>query len=196
MSWVAQPLVLEGAFVRLEPLTRAHAAPLGEVALDADIWRWTLSRIETADDMLRYVERALEERAAGTGYPFATIERASGRVAGSTRYLAIDPSHRRLEIGYTFLAPAWQRTALNTEAKYLLLRHAFDVLGMNRVEFKTDALNERSRAALRRIGAKEEGTLREHAITDRGRVRDSVYFSVLAREWPDVKAGLERRMRR
>lgn len=196
MSWVAQPLVLEGAFVRLEPLTRAHAAPLGEVALDADIWRWTVSRIETADDMLRYVERALEERAAGTGYPFATIERASGRVVGSTRYLAIDPSHRRLEIGYTFLAPAWQRTALNTEAKYLLLRHAFDVLGMNRVEFKTDALNERSRAALLRIGAKEEGTLREHAITDRGRVRDSVYFSVLAREWPDVKAGLERRMRR
>lgn len=196
MSWVAQPLVLEGAFVRLEPLTRAHAAPLGEVALDADIWRWTLSRIETADDMLRYVERALEERAAGTGYPFATIERASGRVVGSTRYLAIDPSHRRLEIGYTFLAPAWQRTALNTEAKYLLLRHAFDVLGMNRVEFKTDALNERSRAALLRMGAKEEGTLREHAITDRGRVRDSVYFSVLAREWPDVKAGLERRMRR
>lgn len=195
-AWVREPLVLEGDVVRLEPLELEHVAPLAEVALDPEIWRWTLSNPETPEDLRRYVESALALRAAGSGYPFATIERASGRVVGSTRYHAIEPAHRKLEIGYTFVAPAWQRSAVNTEAKYLMLRHAFETLGMNRVEFKTDALNERSRAALLRIGAREEGTLRGHAITDRGRIRDSVYFSVLASEWPEVKRRLEEKLAR
>ena len=195
MSPIGGELVLEGAAVRLEPLALDHVDALAEVALDPEIWRWTLSDIRSADDMRRYVERALTERSAGTGYPFATIHRASGRVVGSTRYHAIEPAHRKLEIGYTFIAPAWQRTAVNTEAKYLMMRHAFEVLDMNRVEFKTDALNAKSRAALLRIGAKEEGTLRGHAITDGGRIRDSVYYSVLASEWPAVRAMLEAKLR-
>ena len=194
-DWTASPLTLEGAVVRLEPLTRAHVPALCEVGLDPELWRWTLSNVRTGEDMQRYVDDALSARERGTAYPFVTIERASGRVVGSTRFCAIEPAHRRLEIGYTFVAPSHQRTAINTEAKYLMMRHAFEVLDVNRVEFKTDALNAKSRAALLRIGAKEEGTLRGHAITDGGRIRDSVYYSVLASEWPAVRAALEAKLR-
>ena len=188
-------IVLEGNVVRLEPLTLAHVAALCEVALDAELWRWTLSRVRTRDDMTRYVQKALDLRERGVGYPFATIDRRSGRVVGSTRFQPIEPEHRRLEIGYTFIAPAWQRTAVNTSAKYLMMQHAFEVMGMHRVEFKTDVLNTRSRSALRRIGATEEGILREHSITEDGRIRDTIYYSVLEQEWPDVRTMLERRLR-
>ena len=192
--WTNADITLEGAFVRLEPLTLEHVTPLCEVALEPDVWRWTLSKVATPDDMRRYVANALRLRERGIGYPFATIERASGRVVGSTRYHAIEPAHRRLEIGYTFVAPAWQRSAVNTEAKYLMLRHAFESLDQHRVEFKTDVLNERSRNALLRIGATEEGVLRGHSITDDGRIRDTIYFSILAPEWPAVKRRLEERL--
>ena len=195
-GWIDDEVVLSGSVVRLEPLTTGHVDALCEVGLEPELWHWTLANPRTRDDMMRYVRAALDMRAAGVGYPFATIERATGRVVGSTRYCAIEPSHRRLEIGYTFVAPAWQRSAVNTEAKLLMMRHAFEQLGMNRVEYKTDALNAKSRAALLRIGAKEEGVLRGHAITESGRVRDSVYFSVLASEWPDVRAALEARLAR
>ena len=193
-GWLSQPLVLEGRVVRLEPLTSAHVPALSEVALDPELWRWTLSVIQTVDDLRRYVDAALAARAAGTSYPFATVDRASGRVVGTTRFCSLETAHRKVEIGYTFVAPAWQRTPVNTEAKLLMLRHAFDVLGMNRVEFKTDALNEKSRAALLRLGATEEGTLRAHLVTERGRIRDSVYYSVLASEWPAVQTRLEQRL--
>jgi N-acetyltransferase len=122
---------------------------------------------------------------------FATVERGSGRVIGSTRYMNIDRINRRVEIGSTWIAPAWQRTAVNTEAKYLMLGQAFEVWKCFRVELKTDALNQKSRNAILRIGAKEEGTLRRHVLTWTGRVRDSVYFSILDSEWPEVKVGLE-----
>ena len=194
-AWTRDDIVLEGHVVRLEPLALAHVGALSEVALDPAIWQWTLSNVRTDEDMRRYVEAALMLRAAGTGYPFVTVERTSGRVIGSTRYHAIEPAHRRLEIGYTFVAPAWQRSAVNTEAKYLMLRDAFETRGMHRVEFKTDVLNTRSRNALLRIGAKEEGVLRGHAITDSGRIRDSVYYSVLSDEWPSVRAALEEKLR-
>ena len=194
MDDIPHPLTLEGGAVRLEPLSLEHVAALAEVALEPALWRWTLSNVRTTDDLRRYVERALALRVQGAGYPFATIERASGRVVGSTRYHAIEPAHRRLEIGYTFVAPAWQRTAVNTEAKYLMMRHAFESLDVHRVEFKTDVLNQTSRNALLRIGAREEGVLRGHAITESGRIRDTIYFSVLAPEWPGVKAALERRL--
>lgn len=189
-------VVLEAAHVRLEPLTPAHVDGLAEVGLDPAIWRMSPSPVRTRDDLRRYVEDALAARAAGTALPFATVHRASGRVAGSTRFGAIDAAHRRVEIGWTWLAPEFQRTALNTEAKYLMLRHAFETWGCVRVELKTDVLNERSRAAILRIGAIEEGILRHHMLCDDGRLRDSVYFSVLAGEWPQVKAGLEARMAR
>src|SRR4030081_1121871 len=125
-----------------------------------------------------------------------SVERSSGRVIGTTRFMNFDRVNRRLEIGSTWIAPAWQRTAVNTEAKYLMLRHAFEVWKCFRVELKTDALNQESRNAILRLGAKEEGTLRRHVLTWTGRVRDSVYFSILDSEWPEVKARMENMLAR
>ncbi len=187
-------VVLEGAHVRLEPLAPVHLEGLCAVGLDPELWRWTISRVTSPEEMRAYVEDAIAFRAAGTGLAFAIRERAGGRVAGSTRYMNISVPDARLEIGATWVARLWQRTAVNTETKYLLLRHAFEALGFRRVELKTDALNERSRAAILRIGAVEEGTLRQHAVTATGRVRDTVYFSILSTEWPAVKARLEARL--
>ena len=194
-AWV-EPVVLEGSIVRLEPLSPAHLSGLTEVGLDAELWRWTTNQVTTPGDVRAYVEAALAAAAEGREVPFATIERASGKVVGSTRYLSLDAHHRRLEIGYTWISPAWQRSAVNTEAKLLMLVHAFNVLGALRVEFKTDLLNERSRAALLAIGATEEGTLRNHMVTDSGRRRHSVYYSVIEEEWPRVRQHLESRLAR
>jgi len=191
-----RPVTLEGRHVRLEPLLLAHHDRLCAVGLDAELWRWAQTTLATPADMRAYVETALTWQAQGTALPFAIVARANGKVVGSTRYANIERTDRRLEIGWTWIARAAQRTPVNTEAKYLLLRHAFEVLGCIRVEFKTDVLNERSRAALLRIGAKQEGVLRSHMITASGRVRDSVYFSIVAAEWPAVKAGLEEKLGR
>jgi len=191
-----ESVTLAGQHVRLEPLSLAHEPELCAAGLDPEIWRWTASLVRTAADLRAYIETALEWQRQGAALPFAIIATASGRAVGSTRYANIDRANRRLEIGWTWLARDAQRTPINTEAKYLLLRHAFETLGCIRVEFKTDALNERSRAALLRIGAKEEGILRSHVITATGRVRDSVYYSILAAEWPEVKAGLENKLAR
>jgi len=191
-----RPVTLEGRHVRLEPLSLAHHDRLCAVGLDAELWRWGLSTLATPADMRAYIETALAWQAQGTAVPFAIVARATGQVVGSTRYANIERADRRLEIGWTWLARAAQRTPANTEAKYLLLRHAFEVLGCIRVEFKTDVLNEPSRAALLRIGAKQEGILRSHMITASGRIRDSVYFSIVAGEWPAVKAGLEQKLAR
>jgi RimJ/RimL family protein N-acetyltransferase len=143
--------------------------------------------------MSAYIATALEEQARGVSLPFALIEKAGGKAIGSTRYGNIDRTHHRVEIGWTWIAPLWQRTAINTEAKYLLLKHAFEKLGCIRVELKTDSLNERSRAAILRIGAREEGTFRNHMITSTGRFRHTVYFSILDSEWPEVKSRLQAR---
>lgn len=180
--------------MRLEPLTLVHVDALCAVGLDPALWRLAIAHVATPDDMRRYVAAALAERDAGTALPYAQVERATGRVVGSTRLANWSRRDRRIEIGWTWLAAPWQRTAVNTEAKLLLLAHAFDALGCGRVELKTDALNLRSRAAIRRLGAVEEGTLRGHMITDGGRVRDTVYFGILAEEWPAVRAGLEARL--
>jgi RimJ/RimL family protein N-acetyltransferase len=146
------------------------------------------------EEMRALVAEAIANRERGTELPFATVERASGRVVGGTRFLNIDAANRRVEIGWTWIAPPWQRTALNTEAKLLMLRHAFEVMGCIRVELKTDAQNAKSRAAIARLGAKEEGTLRRHAITTRGRIRDTVYYSIIDDEWPAVAARLAQRL--
>jgi N-acetyltransferase len=185
------PVTLQGRHVRLEPLSKAHLAGLAEVGLDEDLWRWIPTPVRTAQEMEAYVLTALDEQARGVSLPFAILEKATGKVIGSTRYANIERTHRRLEIGWTWVARPWQRTAVNTEAKYLLLKHAFETLGCMRVELKTDSLNERSRAAILRIGAKEEGTFRNHMITASGRMRHSVYFSVVNSEWPAVKTRLE-----
>ncbi|MGA8270745.1 MAG: GNAT family protein [Candidatus Sulfotelmatobacter sp.] len=177
---IVAPIMLEGSVVRLEPIRREHAELFWHAAkggLD-DIFQWIPYRMKTSDDFEKVVEKALAEQERGESVVFATVERKSGQVIGSTRFMNIDRANRRAEIGSTWIAPAWQRTAFNTEAKYLMLRHAFEVWGCLRVELKTDALNQRSRNAILRIGAKEEGTLRRHVITWTGRVRDSVYFSI------------------
>jgi len=185
------PVTLRGRHIRLEPLSTDHAEALAAVGLDPQLWRWIPTAVRSVDDMRAYVAIALDERAKGMAMPFAVVDASTDRVIGSTRYANIDGVNRRLEIGWTWYAPAYQRTGANTEAKLLLLTHAFETLGAIRVEFKTDALNDKSRAALARIGATEEGTFRNHMITQSGRVRDSVYFSILDREWPAVKARLQ-----
>jgi N-acetyltransferase len=185
------PVVLEGRHVRLEPLAKEHLAWLARVGLDEELWRWIPVPVRTAEELAEYIETALEEQKRGVSLPFALIEKASGRAIGSTRYGNIDRTHHRVEIGWTWVAREWQRSAVNTEAKYLLLRHAFETLECIRVELKTDSLNEKSRAAILRIGAKEEGIFRNHMITSSGRLRHSVYFSIMDSEWPAVKARLE-----
>ena len=185
------PVTLAGRHVRLEPLALAHLDALCAVSLDPDIWRWMPAPVTNRDELRAYLEEALRGQQAGAMLPFATVAQADDQVVGCTRYGAIERAHRRVEIGWTWVARPWQRTAINTEAKYLMLRHAFESLGCIRVELKTDALNERSRAAILRLGAREEGTLRQHFIVVGGRLRDTVYYSLLDREWPEVKARLE-----
>lgn len=189
------PIVLEGSVIRLEPLTSSHLDALCAVGLDPELWKMTLTNVQTREEMQSYIEVALRAQKQGTALPFVIVERATGTVVGSTRYMNIDLPNRKLEIGSTWVAKRWQRTAVNTEAKYLLLRHAFEERGCVRVEFKTDVLNTQSRNALLRIGAKEEGVLRKHQITQTGRVRDSVYYSIIDTEWPEVKRRLEKKLR-
>jgi RimJ/RimL family protein N-acetyltransferase len=192
---VAEPVILEGQHVRLEPLALKHAAGLAAVGLDEDLWKWIPTPVRSAEELNAYVQTALNEQAKGSALPFVLIETSTGCIIGSTRYGNIDRDHYRVEIGWTWVARQWQRTAINTEAKYLLLRHAFERLRCIRVELKTDSLNERSRAAILRIGAREEGTFRNHMITASGRIRHTVYFSILDGEWPEVKARLEAKLR-
>ena len=195
VDMVVSPVTLEGAQVRLEPLAKAHLEGLALVGLDEELWRWIPTPVGTREEMAAYIETALSEQERSTSLPFAKVEKTTGRTIGSTRYGNIDRTHHRVEIGWTWVAREWQRTAINTEAKYLLLKHAFETLGCMRVELKTDSLNERSRAAILRIGAREEGIFRNHMITASGRIRHTVYFSIIDSEWPAVKAGLEAKLR-
>ena len=191
--WTNPTPRLEGRLVVLEPLEARHEPQLAEVSDDAEIWRWLTGTVPTREQFAAWVARALREAQAGRELPFATLDRATGRVIGSTRYLTLRPEHRGLEIGWTWLAPhAWQ-TGANVEAKLLMLDHAFERLDCLRVEFKTDARNERSRAALAALPARFEGIMRSHMVTPYG-VRDSAYYSVIATEWPAVRDNLKRRL--
>jgi RimJ/RimL family protein N-acetyltransferase len=186
-----EPVTLEGRIVRLEPLSLEHVPGLAQVGLDPAIWRWTIARPSTEADLRAWAETALAARAAGTELPFATIEVATGRPIGSSRYMNIVLDHRRLEIGWTWVAPPWQRSGANREAKLLQLRHAFEVLGCRRVEFKTDSRNEASRNALLGIGAQFEGIFRNHMVMPEGPMRHSAWYSVIDEEWPAVRDRLE-----
>lgn len=190
------PVVLERGAVRLEPLSLEHLDGLAEAGADSELWRYMLSSSATLQGMRAFIQEALGAQRAGTALPFATIDRSSGKPVGSTRFGNFVPEHKRVEIGWTWISPAWQRSAINTEAKYLMLGYAFEKLGCNRVELKTNALNTKSRTAILRIGAKEEGVLRSHMINADGTLRDTVYYSIIRPEWPDVKAGLEARLAR
>jgi RimJ/RimL family protein N-acetyltransferase len=188
-----EPIKLTGDHAVLEPLSRGHLGPLAAV-LDPKLLQWFPKPVTNDGELAEFIEEALHAQDAGAALPFATIERASGKVIGSTRFANIDRANRKLEIGWTWIARAWQRSAINTEAKLLMLTHAFEALGAIRVEFKTDSLNRQSRAALTRLGAIEEGTFRNHMITSTGRIRHSVWFSVLDSEWIKTKRRLQERL--
>jgi RimJ/RimL family protein N-acetyltransferase len=185
------PVTLEGTHVRLEPLSPAHLDGIMRAGEDDAIWQWLPYRPRTRGEYAAWLDHALAEQAAGREAPLATIDRATGDVVGSTRLFFVSPRDRRIEIGGTWLAPAAQRTPINTECKLLLLRHCFETLGCVRVELKTDARNEKSQAAIVRIGAKREGVMRKHMLTRGGFYRDSVYFAIVDDEWPEVRARLE-----
>jgi RimJ/RimL family protein N-acetyltransferase len=192
-----KPVTLQGCVVRLEPLSEAHIPQLALAGGDEAIWQYMrYGQITTEPGMRAWIRELLEAQAQGTDLPFAVIHLESEVAIGSTRYLEIRHKHRSLEIGGTWYALAYQRTAVNTECKYLLLRHAFEELGCLRVQFKTDMRNERSQRALARIGAIQEGVLRKHMILPDGFIRDSVYYSIIDSEWPRVKARLEEMMGR
>jgi len=187
------PVVLEGRHVRLEPLSVEHVPGLSEIGVGQDFWDFMLyGAMDTQADMANWVKDILSRAEQGTDLPFAVIHIATGRVAGATRYLNIMPQDRGLEVGGTWYGVEFQRTAVNTECKYLLLNHAFEMLDCIRVQIKTDSLNIRSQKAIERIGAKKEGVLRNHMILPTGRVRHSVYYSILDTEWPEVKLRLQR----
>ena len=188
--WV-RPVTLEGRIVRLEPLRPHHLDDLAGVAFDEALWRYTLARPTDGDLLRAWLDAAVAAETAGTELPFATVDAGTGRAIGSTRFLNIVPEHRRFEIGWTWLAATHQRTGANREAKLLQLTHGFEMLGANRIEFKTDSLNQKSRAALLGIGATFEGIFRNHMVMPDGRLRHSAYYIVVREEWPAVKARLE-----
>jgi RimJ/RimL family protein N-acetyltransferase len=189
-----QPLVLEGEHVRLESMTLDHLPGLVACGLDPRIWTWMPFDVADEDGMRSVVQAAIDGRAAGTEFPFVIIDRSDGRVVGSSRYLAPALEQCRLEIGWTWIMPSAQRSAVNSEAKLLMLTYAFETLGCLRVEFKTDARNAASRAALLGIGASFEGVFRKHMLVRGGQRRDSAWYSITDDEWPDVRAHLEERL--
>jgi RimJ/RimL family protein N-acetyltransferase len=188
-------VTLEGNRVRLEPLQESHQAELCEIGLDVRLWQLTVNKVRTSEDMFRYIQGALDAQAAGTALPFVIVEKASDKIIGTTRYHNINQQHRRVEIGYTWLAVLWQRTGINTEVKYLMLNYAFEVWGCVRVEFRVNSINEPSRRALLRIGAKQEGVLRNYMISEHNDPRDVAIFSIIDSEWPDVKSNLSERLK-
>lgn len=190
------PVVLEGDFVRLEPLSESHKNGLCEAIRQGKLWELHVTLVPHPDNIDAYISAALDAAGSGDGLTFATIDKATGEVAGSTRFMKANLAYKRVEIGYTFLGTPWQRSRINTEAKLLMLGHAFEAMGLNRVEFLTDYLNTSSRTAILRLGAKEEGLLRNHIIMPDGRVRDSVIFSIINNEWPGVKQHLRWKLAR
>lgn len=192
-TWV-EPTTLAGRVVRLEPLARAHAAELRAAGADEEVWRWMQVDGSRADLFDVWLDAALEAAERGEEVPFATLDAATGEPIGSTRFLALAPEHRRIEIGATWLARAAWGGGANVEAKLLMLEHAFERLGCLRVELKTDARNERSRGALEALGATFEGIHRRHMLVQGGRRRDSAWYSVIVDEWPAVRERLRRRL--
>lgn len=189
---IVKPVILTGHYVRLEPLSEAHVPGLAQIGVGQPFWNFMVyGRMESVDDMSNWVKDLLSRAANGTDLPFAVIHLESGRVAGATRYLNIVPENNGLEVGGTWYGSEFQRTAVNTECKYLLIKHAFEDLGCIRVQLKTDSRNVRSQKAIERIGAVKEGVLRNHMILPDGYIRDSVFYSITDSEWPNVKIRLE-----
>lgn len=189
-----ESIILEGEFVRLEPMKPEHLNALCEVGMTDSIWFFTANVMHTVEDMQRYIATAMDDAERKIALPFVTIDKKQNKIVGSTRFGNIDTKNRKTEIGWTWINPLWQRSYVNTEAKFLMLKHAFETWNCARVELKTDVLNEKSRNAILGIGAKQEGILRRHLITETGRFRDTVYFSIIDDEWQDVKENLRAKL--
>lgn len=191
---VFEPVVLKGKHVRLEPLSENHKGGLCRAISDGELWNLFVTLVPHVKDIDAFFSSALAAHQSGDGLTFATIDEATNEVAGSTRFMKANPPYKRVEIGFTFLGKSFQKTRINTEAKLLMLSHAFETLGLNRVELLTDYLNNTSRNAILRLGAKQEGVLRNHMVMPDGRIRDSVLFSIIANEWPGIKQNLEHKL--
>jgi len=189
-----EPVTLSTDLLTLRPLSLGDVPALGEAARDGALWEKRTTTVPRPEGFGEYVKKALELQAAGLALPFATVVRDGNRVVGSTRYMNIDAANHRVEIGTTWIGKTWQRTFVNTHAKFLMLRHAFEVLGCNAVEIRTHSQNDQSRAAIERLGAKLDGILRRHMIMPDGHIRDTAVYSIIAEEWPEVRARLERRL--
>lgn len=187
-----EPVELCGRHVRLIPMDAHHAPGLYAASRNEEVWRYLPVQVETLEEMREWVQQALTERQTGHAFPFVIVHTASQSIVGSTRYIDINPQHRNLEIGWTWLSPVVWRTPVNTECKRLLLGHCFEELGMIRVMLKTDGRNLRSQRAIERLGAVKEGVLRHHRIMPDGYLRDSVVYSILAEEWPEIRRRLEK----
>lgn len=185
-----EKITLEGSGVRLEPLSECHRDGLVAAISDGELWNLFVTLVPRIEDIDVFIKNAIAAHASGDGLAFATIDKASGRVVGSTRFMKASLPNKRVEIGFTFIAKSYQKTKINTEAKLLMLTHAFEAMQLNRVELLTDYLNSRSRNAILRLGAKQEGVLRSHMVMPDGRVRDSVLFSMTHHEWPGIKQNL------
>jgi N-acetyltransferase len=188
------PVTLSTDRLTLRPLALDDAAAFAEAASDGALWEKKTTTVPQPEGFGAYIEKALELQAAGLALPFATVVRDGDRVVGSTRFMNIDSANHRVEIGTTWIARSWQRSFVNTHAKFLMLRHAFETLGCNAVELRTHRLNDQSRAAIERLGAKLDGILRRHMIMPDGHVRDTAVYSIIRDEWPAVKAHLEAKM--
>ena len=191
-----QPVVLDGQHIQLKPLESRHHAELCEIGLDIELWRLTSNQLQTSDDMRQYIQTALNDMETGTALPFVIVEKETGTIIGSSRYHSLNQINRRLVIGHTWIATKWQRTVVNTEAKYLMLQHAFEELGCVRVEFIVNGINDRSRSAMLRIGATHEGMLRNYTIGKDGQPRDVALFSITDTDWPQIKNDLELKLQR
>ena len=191
-----EPIVLDGQYVRLEPISTNHKEGLCAAISDGQLWKLFWTNVPNPKDIDQFLDNADIDHGLGNSLTFATIDKINGnQIAGSTRFMNPNPQHKRVEIGFTFLGKKWQRTMINTEAKLLMLTHAFEELDLNRVEFLTDYLNTPSRQAILRLGAKEEGILRKHQVMRDGRTRDSVIFSIVKDEWQGVKQNLMYKLR-
>ncbi len=189
-----EPVTLSTDLLTLRPLSLGDVPALGEAASDGALWEKKTTTVPRPESFGEYVRKALGLQEAGLALPFATVVRDGNRVVGSTRYMNIDAVNHRVEIGTTWIAKSWQRTFVNTHAKFLMLRYAFEVLGCNAVEIRTHSQNDQSRAAIERLGARLDGILRRHMIMPDGHIRDTAVYSIIAGEWPEVKARLERRL--
>lgn len=185
-----EALVLEGEHVRLEPLSAAHKQGLIDAINDGELWKLFVTLVPEVSAIDAFIDSAITAFENGEGLSFATIDKASGKVVGSSRFMKTDFANKRVEIGYTFIAQSFQRSAINSEAKLLMLGHLFESMSFNRVEIITDYLNNHSRNAILRLGAKEEGILRSHMVMPDGRIRDSVLYTIIKHEWPGIKMNI------